>query len=206
MASALWNQARWMDQVVLGWVVLEMTNSAWHVAIIGAIRWLPLLLFGMLGGAIADRIDRRRLLIGAQTLGLAVSLATAALLALGVFDFGLAAIVTFLLGLQWALDWPTRRALIPDLVGRGTVNAVALEAVSMNLTRISGPLLAGALIAYVSPAAAFLVMAGLYVVEIGLLKIMPLAVRGRRSTAARCCATCSTASQLRKTSRSSAYC
>ena len=59
-----------MDQVVLGWVVLEMTNSAWHVAIIGAIRWLPLLLFGLLGGAFADRVDRRRLLIGAQTLGL----------------------------------------------------------------------------------------------------------------------------------------
>jgi len=41
-ASLLWNQARWMDQVVLGWVVLEMTNSAWHLAVIGALRWLPL--------------------------------------------------------------------------------------------------------------------------------------------------------------------
>jgi len=183
VASALWNQARWMDQVVLGWVVLEMTNSAWHVAIIGAIRWLPLLLFGMLGGAIADRIDRRRLLIGAQTLGMAVSLGTAALLAAGLFDFAMAAVVTFLLGLQWAIDWPTRRALIPDLVGQArTVNAVALEAVSMNLTRIFGPLLAGALIAFVSPAAAFLVMAGLYAVEIGVLVVMPLAVRGRQIT------------------------
>jgi MFS family permease len=183
MASALWNQARWMDQVVLGWVVLEMTNSAWHVAIIGAIRWLPLLLFGMLGGAVADRVDRRRLLIGAQTLGLGVSLATAVLLALGVFDFAMAALVTFLLGLQWALDWPTRRALIPDLVGQArTMNAVALEAVSMNLTRIFGPLLAGLLIAYVSPAAAFMVMAGLYAVEIFVLRIMPLSVRGRQVT------------------------
>ncbi len=170
-----------MDQVVLGWVVLDMTNSAWHVAVIGAIRWLPLLLFGLVGGAVADRVDRRSLLIGAQAMGLLVSLGTAAALALGIFDFTLAALVTFLLGVQWALDWPTRRALIPDLVGpQRTVNAIALEAVSMNLTRIFGPLLAGALIAYVSPAAAFLFMSVLYVLEIGLLKIMPLAVRGRQ--------------------------
>jgi MFS family permease len=133
------------------------------------------------GGAVADRVDRRRLLIGAQTLGLVVSLSTSVLLATGRFDFALAALVTFLLGLQWAVDWPTRRALIPDLVGRElTVNAVALEAVSMNITRIVGPLFAGALIAYVSPAAAFLVMAGLYLAEIGLLAVMPLAVRGQQ--------------------------
>jgi MFS family permease len=181
LASLLWNQARWMDQVVIGWVVLEITNSAWDVAVIGALRWLPLLMFGIAGGAVADRIDRRWLLIGAQGLGLFVSLGAAGLLAAGRFDFGFAAVATFLLGLQWALDWPTRRALIPDLVGRElTLNAVALEAVSMNLTRIVGPLAAGALITYVSPAFAFLVMAGLYVVEIWLLKIMPLAVRGRQ--------------------------
>ncbi len=65
LASVLWNQARWMDQVVLGWVVLDMTNSAWHVAVIGAVRWLPLMLFGLFGGAIADRFDRRWLLISA---------------------------------------------------------------------------------------------------------------------------------------------
>src|SRR5438105_490886 len=138
-ASVLWNQARWMDQVVIGWVVLEMTNSAWHVAVIGALRWLPLLMFGLAGSAFADRVDRRWLLIGAQLLGLIVSLGTAVLLMLGLFDFTLAALVTFLLGLQWAVDWPTRRALIPDLVGRErTMNAIALEAVSMNLSRIAG--------------------------------------------------------------------
>ena|SRR5579859_5659096 len=181
LASLLWNQARWMDQVVLGWVVLVMTDSAWDLALIGALRWLPLLMFGIAGGAVADRVDRRWLLIGAQAMGLLVCLATGALLAAGLFNFGLAALATFLLGLQWAIDWPTRRALIPDLVGRElTVNAVALEAVSMNLTRIVGPLVAGALITYLSPAAAFMAMAALYLVEIALLKVMPLAVRGRQ--------------------------
>ena len=180
-ASVLWNQARWMDRVVLGWVVLEMTNSAWDLAVMEALRWLPLLMFGIAGGAVADQVDRRWLLIGAQCLGLLVCVSTATLLGLGLFNFGLAAAATFLLGLQWSVDWPTRRALIPDLVGRDlTVNAVALEAVSMNLTRIIGPLVAGALIAYASPAAAFAFMASLYVVEIILLKLMPLAQSGRQ--------------------------
>jgi MFS family permease len=181
VASFLWNQARWMDQVVIGWVVLQMTNSAWHVAVIGALRWLPLMLFGLMGGAIADRLDRRRLLISAQAMGLVVCLGTAVLLALGIFDFAMAALATFLLGLQWAVDWPTRRALIPDLVGRErTINAIALEAVSMNVTRIIGPLTAGAVIAYVSPAAAFVIMSVLYVAEIVMLKRMPLAITGQQ--------------------------
>src|SRR5258707_5070799 len=180
-ASLLWNQARWMDQVVIGWVVLEMTNSAWHLAVIGALRWLPLLMFGVAGGAVADRVDRRGLLIGAQAMGLSVCLGTAVLLIAGLFDFTFAARATFLLGPPWAVDWATRRALIPDLVGRDlTVNAVALEAVSMNITRIVGPLVAGALVAYLNPAAAFLVMSVLYLAEIALLKIMPLAVQGRQ--------------------------
>src|SRR5260370_635626 len=128
-ASLLWNQARWMDQVVLGWVVLEMTTSGGHLAVIGALRWLPLLMFGVAGGAVADRVDRRWLLIGAPALGLGVWLGTALLLVSGRFDFTFAALATFLLGLQWAVDWPTRRALIPDLVGRGlTVDAIALDA------------------------------------------------------------------------------
>jgi len=182
-ASALWNLARSMDRIVLGWVVLEMTNSAWDLAVLEALRWLPLLMFGMAGGAAADRVDRRWVLIGAQGLALFVCTAVALLLAFGLFSFGFAALTTFLLGIQWAVDWPTRRALIPDLVGRDlTVNAIALEAVSMNLTRIVGPLIAGALVAYWNPAVAFACMAALYLIEIALLKLMPLAARARQAS------------------------
>jgi MFS family permease len=180
-ASVLWNLARWMDRVVLGWVVLEMTDSAWNLAVLEALRWLPLLMFGVAGGAVADRVDRRWVLIAAQGLALVVCTSTGLLLALGLFSFTLAALAAFLLGVQWAVDWPTRRALIPDLVGRElTFNAVALEAVSMNLTRIVGPLLAGVLVAYWSPAGAFACMALLYVMEIALLKLMPLTARSRQ--------------------------
>jgi len=179
-ASLLWNQARWMDQVVLGWVVLELTDSAWDVALVGVVRSLPLMLFGVFGGAIADRFDRRRLLIVSQLLGASVSLAIATLLAVGALGFEHALVAAVLLGLQWAVDWPARRAMIPDLVGRDrTVNAVVLESVSMNLTRIVGPLTAGWLLAYSSAASAYVVMAGLYGLEIVLLALMPMPARGR---------------------------
>src|SRR5438105_6413534 len=78
-ASVLWNLARWMDRVVLGWVVLEMTDSAWNLAILEALRWLPLLMFGVAGGAVADRVDRRWVLIAAQGLALLVCASTALL-------------------------------------------------------------------------------------------------------------------------------
>src|SRR5215217_2949365 len=106
-----------MDQVVLGWVVLELTNSAWDVALIGVVRALPMMLLGVLGGAIADRFDRRRLLMSSQALGASVSLAIGLLLWTGQFAYWHALAGAALLGIQWALDWPARRALIPDLVG-----------------------------------------------------------------------------------------
>ncbi|HEY3107914.1 MAG TPA: MFS transporter, partial [Chloroflexota bacterium] len=159
-ASLLWNQARWMDQVVLGWVVLELTNSAWDVALIGVVRSLPIMLLGVLGGAVADRFDRRRLLMLTQGLGALVSLGLAALLATGQFVYWHALAGAVLLGVQWAVDWPTRRALIPDLVGRElTMNAIVLESISMNLTRVVGPLMAGWLLAYLNAATAYLAMA-----------------------------------------------
>ena len=180
-ASLLWNQARWMDQVVLGWTVLELTNSAWQVALIGVLRSLPMMLLGVLGGAIADRFERRRLLIGAQALGASVSISIGVLLWFGALRYEHAVIAALLLGVQWAVDWPARRALIPDLVGRDlTQSAIVLESVSMNLTRIVGPLVAGALIAFASSATSYFVMGLLYAAEIYLLAVLPLPHRAPR--------------------------
>src|SRR4030095_7788488 len=112
-ASLLWNQARWMDQVILGWGGRELKNSAWGVALIGVVPSLPIMLLGVRGGAVADRFDRRRLLIVTQGLGAAVSLGLGALRATGHFVYWHALAGAVLLGVQWAVDWPTRRALIP---------------------------------------------------------------------------------------------
>jgi MFS family permease len=181
-ASLLWNNARWADQVVLGWLVLEVTDSAWHLALTGVLRSLPIMLFGLFGGMVADRFDRRWLLIAAQALGGLVSLGLALLIALGLFAFEHAAAAALLLGLQWAVDWPTRRALIPDLVGRElTSNAVALEAVSMNVSKVLGPLAAGWLITHGGAGAAYLAVAALFALETALLAMMPMPPRGARA-------------------------
>lgn len=172
-ATLLWNHTRWVDQYALGWLVLDVTNSAWHVALIGAIKSLPIMLFGVLGGAISDRVDRRRLLIVSQISGIAVAAALAAVIALGAFTVEIGAAIALLSGIQWALEWPARRALVPDLVGRErTVNAIALESVSMNLAKMMGPVVAGWLIFARGAEAAYAAVAVLFAAQIVLLRAL----------------------------------
>jgi predicted MFS family arabinose efflux permease len=169
-ATVLWNLTRWMDMVVIGWVVLELTNSPWAVALIGFYRSLPLLLLGMLGGAIADRFGRRQIIISSQIVNTAVAIGLFALLTLDWLRFEHAVIANLLLGITWAIDWPARRSLVPDLVGRDLVlSAVALDNISQNLTRILGPLISGAITAYVGGANAYAVIVALTVVQVILL-------------------------------------
>lgn len=159
-----------MDMVAIGWVVLELTNSAWAVALIGFYRSLPLLLFGMLGGAIADRFGRRQIIIFSQIINTSVAIGLFALLALGWLRFEHAVIANLLMGITWAIDWPARRSLVPDLVGRELIlSAIALDNISMNLTRILGPLMSGAITAYIGAANAYALIAALTLMQVVLL-------------------------------------
>ena len=80
-STALWWAARWMETVVLSWLVLQLTDSAWNVALIGFFRTAAMPVLGILGGAIADRYDRRRLLIAVQGLNLTVTVLVALMMA-----------------------------------------------------------------------------------------------------------------------------
>ncbi len=160
LASGLWGQAMWMEQLVLGWVALELTNSAWWVALIGFYRYCPLLLIGPFSAAITDRFKRRSLIVVLQlSNGMGIGL-LAALMGLGVLEYWHIALVSLILGACWALDWPTRRALIPDLVGKErVVDAMVLENLFQGLTRFTGPLGAGTLLALVGMLGALVVLA-----------------------------------------------
>lgn len=148
VSSLLWNFARWMDILVAGWLALELTNSAWQVALVGFYRNAPVPLFGAFAGAIADRVDRRLLVIGAEVANVAATLAIAALLLLGALEYWHLAAANVLLGLAWSVEWPSRRAIIPDLAGRDMLlQALALDTVSMNATKVLGPLVGGGLLA-----------------------------------------------------------
>lgn len=173
-ATTLWHLIRWMDMIVMGWLVLEMTNSPWHVALIGFYRSLPLLAFGLVASALLDQVERRRLIVFSQGISLASSAAVFILVALGTFTFTYAVVANLLLGLTWAIDWQTRRGLIPDLVGKDLVlSAVILESMSMNVTKVLGPIAGGSLIPVIGVANCYGLMSLLYVIQIALILRMP---------------------------------
>jgi len=151
----------WMQRIAQDWLVLDLSGgSAAALGIATALQFTPTLVLSLWGGVLADRVDKRRMLMLLQTgmglcalaLGLAVVTGVAALVQVYLF--------CLLLGSFSALDVPMRQAFVSELVGPGQVsNAVALNSVTFNLARIAGPAIAGVLIAAVGTGWVFLVNA-----------------------------------------------
>lgn len=158
-SNVLWWLAHFMEAIVVGWLILEMTDSAWLVALAGFCRSIPLLMLGFFAGQITDRFGRRKVILGAQTTNLLVQITIVTLLAtdsLAVWHLYAGGVV---LGACWAMDWPARRALLPDLVGKHrTVDAMLLENLGQGFSRIGGPALAGILVAAYGAIGAYAVM------------------------------------------------
>ena len=131
----------WMEILIVGWLGLELTDSAWWVSVLGFYRSIPLLLIGPWGALVIDRFPRRRLLSVFQVLGAMATLLVLLAFLNGSLNYVQLALFSFVQGVIWALDWPTRRAIIPDLVGRErVVDALVLENGIQNVTRILGPI------------------------------------------------------------------
>ena len=139
--------ARWMQVTLLAWLILELTDSPWYVALVGFFFMFPTLGFGLVGGILADEMDRRRLLLISQGISAVVSIWLTWLLVGGTVHVWQAYLTALINGASWAISFPSRRALIYDLWGAsGVTNAVALDTVGMNISRIIGPALGGVLI------------------------------------------------------------
>ena len=144
LANGLWWNSLFMEQVIFGWLALSLTDSAWWVALLGFFRSAPVSLTGVLGASLAERFQRRHLILFLQLVNLSGLAAIALLHWGGHLAYWHLAAVSLANGAAWSLDWPTRRALIPDLVGRGrVVDGVMLDNVLQSVSRIAGPLLAG---------------------------------------------------------------
>jgi MFS family permease len=166
-SGLVWYFARWLDILVSGWLALELTDSAWQVALIGFFRNAPIPIFGALAGVIADRFDRRRLVIFAEGLNVLASAFIAYLLLAGRLEYWHLAAASLLLGFAWAIEFPSRRAMVPDLAGRSLVlPAIVLDTMSMNVTKALGPLVGGGLIASLGTTASYLILVGLYAATI----------------------------------------
>ena len=175
-AGGLDNTGRWMDSVVMGLLVLDLTDSAFQVALLFVFRWTPMLAFALISGMIADRANRWAIMMAARTVAVA---ATAVLLVLVVADVvepWHVFIASFFLGWLFVLEFPSRRSLIYDLVGsERIVSAMSLETINMTLGRFAGPFMAGLLIELTGFSGTFVLLMAVYVVSFVLILVM----RGR---------------------------
>ncbi len=150
------NIGTWMQTVALGWLVLEITDSAWMVGVNGFVSAAPTLLFTLIGGAIADRVDRRRLMLVMQFGMLALALLLGTLTLLEKIDLRSILVIAFLSGLAMAINYPAYQALYPELVKEeDLLNAVALNSAQFNIARAVGPTVAGLALGAVGVAACF---------------------------------------------------
>lgn len=154
----------WVHQVGAAWLMTTLTRSPLEVALVSAAQTLPMCLLALPAGALADALDRRRLLMGAQVWMAACAGALGLLTCLGLVTPWVLLALTAMLGLGSAIHAPTWQSSIPELVSREDLPAaVALGSVGFNLARSVGPALGGLLVGAAGPGAAFLLNAGSFV-------------------------------------------
>ena len=135
----------WMQKVAQSWLVLEITDSAWYLALDAFVGEAPLLLFTLIGGVVADRRDRRKLLLASQVVQMSAAFALALLVAFGQVTIWHILALSFLTGCAQAFGGPAYQSLIPSLVPTEHLpNAIALNSIQFNIARVIGPLFAGA--------------------------------------------------------------
>jgi MFS family permease len=165
----------WMQQVGQDWLVLRLTNRALPLGITLALQFGPMLLLGAWAGVVADRLDKRRLLLATQVAMASLALVLGILTATGVVRLWMVYVLALLLGCVTSFDMPTRQAFVSEMVGPDRVtNAIGLNSAVFNSARVVGPAVAGVLIAAVGIAPAFLINAVSYLAVIaGLLAMDP---------------------------------
>ncbi len=153
----------WIQQVTLGWLMYDMTENAFLVGTLLGARALPFLLVGPIAGVIADRMDRRRVLLANQFFLGFIAIGFAVVVASGLVQVWHLFVFTLLSGAGWAFNNPVRQALVANSVpARDLVNAIALNSMGFNITRVLGPAFGGLLIAFFGPATNFFIQAVCY--------------------------------------------
>lgn len=152
IASIVSNVGTWMHDVGAGWLMTSLSPSPSMVALVQTADSFPVMLLALPAGALADIVDRRRLLIGVDIYFLIVISALAALTWVGLMTPWLLLAFTFVIGVGTALMMPAWAAVIPELVsGEDLQSAVALNSIAINVSRAIGPAIAGVLVAAVGP-------------------------------------------------------
>jgi len=140
LAALASSVGQWMQQVALGWLAIVMTNSPGFVGIVTFSAGLPFLVVAPFGGALIDRIDRRRLMLACQVIAFSLATVLAVDVVSGFVRPWHLPIAAFLNGSLLALLIPTQQSLVPSLVPREDLtNAIGLMSAGQNMTRVVGP-------------------------------------------------------------------
>ena len=146
----------WMQEVAQNWLILTMTGSAVLLGLDAFLGDAPFLLFSLFGGVMADRVDRRRILLRSQYVQMGSAALLAVLLLAGAVQVWMILTLSFVVGLAQSFGGPAYQALVPTLVDRKDLsNAVALNSIQFNLARVIGPVLAGIAFYKLGAAACF---------------------------------------------------
>lgn len=163
----------WMQSVAQGLLVLKLTGSGTQLGLVIALQSIPVLFLGPWGGVIADRFPKRRILYATQGSACALGLSVGVLVVEDWIELWMLFITATLLGLIKVFDNPTRQTFVREMVGNDLLaNAVSLNSTEMNLARVIGPTIAGALVATVGLGACFLIDGLSYGVVVVMLAMM----------------------------------
>ncbi|MBH0121071.1 MFS transporter [Rhodococcus sp. CX] len=178
----------WMQTVAQSWLVLELTGSGTAIGVVLALQTVPMLLLGPYGGVVADRVDKRKLMIGLQTMMGLQALVLGLLTVTGTVQLWHVWVLATLLGLNQCFENPARQSFMLEMVGPDDLrNAVSLQSVLASCSRMIGPAVAGLVIAagglgvcFLLNAASFVaVVASLLRLDVSQLNLSPQAGRAR---------------------------
>ncbi len=175
MGAVLSNTGDFMQDIAQSWLVWQLTHSAFLLGLIGFFDTIPRLLFGAIGGVIADRVDRRRLLIITQTLAMAQAFVYWFAVYFKFIVFWHIIVLTLFLGVMNSINQTARQSLVNSIVPKeDLLNAISLHASVFNMSRILGPSVGGVLIAAIGIAGCFFINGLSFLALIWSLFVMDL--------------------------------
>jgi predicted MFS family arabinose efflux permease len=134
----------WMQNLAQSWLVYELTKSAWYLGLDAFLGQIPIFLFSMLGGVVADRKDRRKILVVSQLVQMTCAILLACLVGFGAVAVWHVLLLSFVVGTAQAFGGPAYQAMIPSLVQKEDLqNAIAMNSIQFNVARVIGPTIGG---------------------------------------------------------------
>ena len=168
----------WMQSVAQGWLMHRLTGSAFMLGLLGFAQFMPVMVLTLWAGVVADRMDKRRLIMTTQLVALIQAVLLATVVTLGIVQPWMVVALALMFGMVSAFDLPARQSFLVEMVGKNDLpNAIALNSAAFNGARVLGPAVAGVLLAAAGEGACFWVNAVSYLAVLAALMRMDLAPR-----------------------------